>query len=201
MRRVTLFATATATLLVTGVAVGAMLWPRDAPVDPGTWPVEQLVADPSVAMPHTLHADLTDCPGFTMTSPAPQYDRDLPGDDTYLVRLDREHFTLWVCFGPVEEGARRSVADHLGTEELQIGDGVQVSTNATLVEAPFGEVTRVDRAFGEGTPPRLTDWLVDHDGYTYAFGYLHPVDDARYFDEMEAIIASISFDQAPVPNA
>ena len=43
--------------------------------------------------------------------------------------------------------------------------------------------------------PRLTDWLVDHGGYTYAFGYLHPTEDARYYEDMEAMIASIAWDE------
>ena len=44
-------------------------------------------------------------------------------------------------------------------------------------------------------PPRLTDWQVDHGGYTYAVGYLHPDDDTTRYRVVEAMIASVTWDQ------
>ncbi len=204
MRTATLVTTAVATLAVAGAAVGAMMWPRpDVPADPADWPVEQLVADPAVSLPYVLHADLDGtCPGLSVSSPVPAGWRDAPGEITSAVQLDGTHFAFVACLGTTDEvGARRSVAENVGVQDIPGSDGHLWNRDATVVEGPAGQMYRVDRAFGSDSPPRLTDWVFDHDGYTYALGYLHPVEDARFYDEVEAMVATVAFDAVPPPTA
>ncbi|GIG22699.1 hypothetical protein Cch01nite_34230 [Cellulomonas chitinilytica] len=197
MRRTTLLTAAAVTLVSAGAGVGSALLVerREAPVDTSQWPVEELVADPEVSLPYPLHLTLAGCPGFSLSSPVPDDGRHAPAATSYTVTFDPDHLALWVCLGPVDEGARRAVADHLGATEVGDTGATVWNVNPSRVQAPFGEMYRVDRVFAEGTSPRLTDWLVDHEGYTYAFGYLHPVDDVPDVDVVEAMIASITFDE------
>ncbi|NUU17246.1 hypothetical protein HP550_08275 [Cellulomonas humilata] len=192
MRSSTIGLIVTGTLVVASGATVIALLARDDPgTNPARWKTETLTADGASALPNPLHVALADCPGFSLSSPVPQDSRNAPGAGTYMVRLAPEHTALWVCTGTVEEtgGARAAVAVQLADRESM------TSMNPALVTTPFGEVVRVDRAFGPDAVPRLTDWLVDHGGYTYAFGYLHPTQDARYYEDMEAMIASIVWDE------
>ena len=194
----------TIALVVTAVVVTAaastaavMLWPTPRTGgDPDLWPVETLAADPGVILPHVLHVTPADCPGFSLSSPVPQDGRNVPASGSYTIMLSETHSALAVCLGTVEEGggARRSVADHVGADDIP-GGGTMWNRNPTLVDAPLGELVRVDRAFAATSAPRLTDWLVDHGGYTYGFGYLHPTDDASRFRDVEAMIASVTWDE------
>jgi len=197
MLRTTRLTAAAVALVSAGTGVGAALLVerREVRVDTSHWPVEELVADPAVSLPYPLHVALAGCPAFSLSSPVPDDGSHAATATSYTMTFDPDHHALWVCLGPVDEGARRAVADHLGATE--VGDtGVTVwNVNPVRVRAPFGEMYRVDRTFAEGAPPRLTDWLVDHGGYTYAFGYLHPVGDAPDVDVVEAMIASITFDE------
>jgi len=204
MRTATFVTTAVATLAVAGAAVGAMMWPRgDNPQDPANWPVEQLVANPAVALPYVLRAHLDGgCPGLAVSSPTPSGWHDAPGQVTSAVQLASGHYAFVACIGTAEEvGARRSVAENLGAQDIPYTDSHLWNRNATVVEAPVGDMYRVDRAFDAVAQPRLTDWIFDHDGYTYGIGYMHPLDDARYYDEVEAMAASITFDEPGVPAA
>ncbi|WP_258725439.1 hypothetical protein [Cellulomonas sp. NS3] len=184
--------------IVTGAASAAALvfWPTPPPGrDPDLWPVETLAADAAVALPHVLHVAPAGCPGFSISSPVPEYSRNVPGSDSYAIKLDSSHFTLAVCLGPVEEtgGARGTVAETIGHHEVD-GGGFW-NRNPTVVSSPYGELARVDRAFAATDAPRLTDWMVDHGGYTYAFGYLHPTGDAGRHRDVEAMIASVTWDE------
>ncbi|MBO3085223.1 hypothetical protein [Cellulomonas fengjieae] len=196
MRTRTLVGVAAVSLTVVAGATAYALRPTAAPgADPAMWPVETLTAAPA-ALPHALHVTPADCPGFSLMSPVPEDSRNVPGSGSYTVLLGGAHHALWVCLGPVAQtgGARASVEDQLGLDDSV--EGVEMySRDATLVHAPAGELVRVDRAFGPAEPPRLTDWLVDHGGYTYAFGYLHPTDDASRWADVEAMLASVTWDE------
>ena len=196
-RRTTIaIVTAVAAVAVASTA-GFVLWPTPRPgADPEQWPVESLAADPGATLPHVLHVTPADCPGLSLSSPVPEDSRNVPASASYTIRLGGTHYALAVCLGTVKEtgGARTSIAEHVGAEDVP-GGGVMWNRNPTLVDAPYGEVVRVDRAFGVASAPRLTDWLVDHGGYTYAFGYLHPTDDASRYRDVEAMIASVTWDQ------
>ncbi|WP_156374143.1 hypothetical protein [Cellulomonas sp. Leaf334] len=186
-------------MAATAVAATAAiaLWPTTRPGgDPALWPVETLTADPAVALPYVLHVTPADCPGLSLSSPVPEDSRNVPGSGSFTVDLGGSHYALAVCLGTVEEtgGARRSVAEHIGADDV-LEDAVVWNRNATLVDAPYGELVRVDRAYAATSPPRLTDWLVDHGGYTYAVGYLHPDDDTGRYRDVEAMLASVTWDQ------
>lgn len=191
------FVIAVAAILTSAASAAALvLWPTPRPgADPDLWPVETLAADPAVALPHVLHVTPAGCPGFSLSSPVPEDARNVPGSPSYAIRLSATHHSLAVCLGPVEEtdGARRTVAETIGHHEVD-GAGYW-NRNPTLVGGPYGELVRVDRAFAATDPPRLTDWMVDHGGYTYAFGYLHPTDDASRLRDVEAMIASVTWDE------
>ena len=159
------------------------------------WPVETLTADPAVVLPYVLHVP-RGVPGPLALLAGPREQPERPGSGSSTVDLGGSHYALAVCLGAVEEtgGARRSVAEQIGPDDL-LGEMVVWNRNATLVAAPYGELVRVDRAYAEAGPPRLTDWLVDHGGYTYAVGYLHPDDDTTRYRDVEAMIASVTWDQ------
>ncbi|WP_421742448.1 hypothetical protein [Cellulomonas sp.] len=192
MRSSTIGLIVTGTLVVASGGVAIALLARDDPgTNPARWTTEALTADGAVALPHPLHVTPADCPGFSLASPVTEDSRNVPGSGSYTVQLGSGHYALWICLGSVEEvgGARDAVAGQLGVE------GDSTSINPALVTTPFGEAVRVDRAFGPDAVPRLTDWLVDHGGYTYAFGYLHPTQDASFYEDMEAMIASVVWDE------
>ncbi|MBO9553164.1 hypothetical protein [Cellulomonas sp.] len=203
MLRTTLLTAAAVTLVSAGAGAGAALLVerREVPVDTSHWPVEELVADPTVSLPSPLHLALAGCPEFSLSSPVPDDGAHPPTATSYTVTFDPDHQVLLVCLGPVDEGARRAVADHLGATQVGAAGVTVWNVNPAVVRAPFGEMYRVDRAFAEGAAPRLTDWLVDHGGCTYAFGYLHPAGDAPDVDVVEAMIASIRFDGGTEPGA
>lgn len=184
--------------IVAGMLVAASggtvvaLLARDAPgANPAEWRTETLTAEGQPALSYQLHVTPADCPGFSLSSPVPDDDRNTPGSGAYTVRLTPEDHALWVCLGTLDAtgGARAAVVDQLGIREDVTSFG------PALVSTPFGEAVRIDRAFGTEAVPRLTDWLVDHGGYTYAFGYLHPVGEAHHYETVEAMIASIVWDE------
>lgn len=188
----------TIAIIVAGVLVAASggtvvaLLARDDPgTNPARWRTETLTADGVPALPVSLHVAPAGCPGFSLSSPAPGSRFNKPGAWSHLVTIAPGHSTLWVCLGTVEEtgGARASVVHQLGVREDV------TSFDPVLVSTPIGEVARVDRAFGPDAAPRLTDWLVDHGGYTYAVGYLHPTGEQQHYETVEAMIASVVWDQ------
>lgn len=192
MRSTTIGAIVAGTLLVASGATVTALLVRDEPgTNPALWTTETLTADGAQALPHPLHVTPADCPGFSLSSPVPEESRNVPGSGSYTVTLAPEHHAFLVCLGSTEAvgGPRDAVADQIGIVEDV------TSFNPALVSTPFGEAVRVDRAFGPDAVPRLTDWLVDHGGYTYAFGYLHPTEAAQYYETVEAMIASVVWDQ------
>jgi len=192
VRRTTVAATIAVALLVAVCAAVLVLAQRPRPgADPAKWPVEVLAADPAVALPYALHVTPDGCPGFSLSSPVPEDNRIVPGSGSSTVQLAPGHYALWACFGTVDEteGARRTVAHRISTPNETL-----TSMNAALVRAPFGEVVRVDGSMGGG-PPRLTDWMTDHGGYTYGIGYMHPDGDASRRAVVEAMIASVVWDQ------
>ena len=183
-------------LLAASTAVVVTLLVRDEPgTDPAQWATETLAADPSRVLAHPLHVTPDGCPGFSMSSPVPA---DQPaGAATYRVTLAAGHDAFWVCLGPTQEvgSARDVVADQLGPADDAVGELVGMTNlNPVLVATPFGEAVRVDRTFGPDAPTRLTDWMVDHGGYLYGFGYLRPTADSSRYEDVEAMIASVVWD-------
>ncbi|WP_028051246.1 hypothetical protein [Cellulomonas sp. URHD0024] len=167
------------------------LWPEKHGLDPELWPTETLAVDPAVALAAPRHVEQVDgCPGLTVKTPATATSPARPAGNT-AIELAPHHYTLWACLGAVDKtgGARHAVARTLGTKHDLLSFG------ATRVDSPSGELVRVYRTVGKSGPPHLTDWVVDHGGYTYAFGYLHPVGNAAYSSSVEAMIGSVTWDQ------
>jgi len=188
-RTIALVTAGAAAVAVAGAAFA--LWPHTAPgADAARWPVERLTADPAVALPYVLHVKPTECPAFSLSSPVAS-EGGLAPDAQYQVRLEEGHTLLAVCLGPASDTARETVAGQVAGNESE----GPVNANATVVQAPFGEAVRLDTSFVHGGPPGLTDWHVDHGGYAYVVGYLHPAGDESHRAQAEAMLASLTFDE------
>lgn len=201
MRHRTVAVTFTAALVAGAATAMLVLWQRTPPgADPSHWPIDTLAVDATVALPQVVPVapkylrpgedayQMHECPGFSMRSPVSDNAR-MPTTGT--VTLGEEQHVLGVCLGTMEEtgGARAFVANSIGRR-----DDV-TSADATLVHSPLGELVRVDRRLESVSGLALTDWIIDHDGYTYGFGYLHPTADASFYPTAEAMIASVAWDQ------
>ena len=154
-------------------------------------PRETVVLSPGqVVLTETVGTEVSDngCPGWTAPSPAPQatsFSDDASTSVHVTVAEEPLAVVLLVCLGATdvvgtvdEIVAVRRAAD--GPTDLPL-----VADPVTVLSA-YGAAVRTEQAAGSS---RLTEWLTEQDGHTFAVGFLRPEGDDTHVATVEAMLA------------